>query len=154
MHTLNLSIAFQKEFCSLTVCEKACFTLVLFKLNYLFIFGYTGGLLLWALSVVAASVGCSLVGVHRLFIAVASLVAEQALERVDFSSSSAQAWLPHSMWNLLRPGIEPVSPALAGGFSTTGPRGKSHCKSCSTLKFTVIKHFFFFNFQNSQFFQQ
>ena len=125
MHTLNLSIAFQKEFCSLTVCEKACFTLVLFKLNYLFIFGYTGGLLLWALSVVAASVGCSLVGVHRLFIAVASLVAEQALERVDFSSSSAQAWLPHSMWNLPRPGIEPVSPALAGGFLTTGPPVKS-----------------------------
>ena len=26
------------------------------------------------------------------------------------------------MWNLPRPGIESVSPALAGGFSTTGPR--------------------------------
>ena len=27
------------------------------------------------------------------------------------------------MWNLPGPGIEPVSPALAGGFSTTGPPG-------------------------------
>ena len=29
------------------------------------------------------------------------------------------------MWNLLGPGIEPVSPALAGRFSTTGPPGRS-----------------------------
>ena len=29
------------------------------------------------------------------------------------------------MWNLPGPGIEPVSPALAGRFSTTGPPGKS-----------------------------
>ena len=31
------------------------------------------------------------------------------------------------MWNLPRPGIEPVSPALAGGFFTTEPPGKSAC---------------------------
>ena len=29
------------------------------------------------------------------------------------------------MWDLSRPGLEPVSPALAGGFLTTGPPGKS-----------------------------
>ena len=29
------------------------------------------------------------------------------------------------MWDLPGPGLEPVSPALAGGFLTTGPRGKS-----------------------------
>ena len=28
------------------------------------------------------------------------------------------------MWNLLGPGIEPVSPELAGGFFTTEPPGK------------------------------
>ena len=28
------------------------------------------------------------------------------------------------MWNLPRPGLEPVSPALAGGFLTTAPPGK------------------------------
>jgi len=31
----------------------------------------------------------------------------------------------HGMWDLPGPGIEPVSPALAGGFSTTDPAGKS-----------------------------
>ena len=30
------------------------------------------------------------------------------------------------MWNLPGPGIEPVSPALAGGFLTTAPPGKSY----------------------------
>ena len=29
------------------------------------------------------------------------------------------------MWDVPGPGIEPVSPALAGGFLTTGPPGKS-----------------------------
>ena len=29
------------------------------------------------------------------------------------------------MWDLPRPGLEPVSPALAGGFLTPGPPGKS-----------------------------
>jgi len=33
--------------------------------------------------------------------------------------------LLHSMWNLSGPGIEPVSPALAGRFLSTVPPGKS-----------------------------
>ena len=32
---------------------------------------------------------------------------------------------PAAMWDLPGPGIEPVSPALAGRFLTTGPPGKS-----------------------------
>ena len=31
------------------------------------------------------------------------------------------------MWDLPGPGLEPVSPALAGGFLTTAPPGKSKC---------------------------
>ena len=31
----------------------------------------------------------------------------------------------HGMWDLPRPGLEPVSPALAGRFLTTVPPGKS-----------------------------
>ena len=56
-----------------------------------------------------------------LFIAVrgpltiaASLVAEHRLQ------------LLRGMWDLPRPGLEPVSPALAGRFSTTAPPGKPH----------------------------
>ena len=30
------------------------------------------------------------------------------------------------MWDLPRPGLEPVSPALAGRFLTTAPPGKPH----------------------------
>ena len=33
--------------------------------------------------------------------------------------------VPHSMWDLPGPGLEPVSPALTGGFLTTAPPGKS-----------------------------
>ena len=38
----------------------------------------------------------------------------------------AWASLLRSMWNLLRPGIEPESSALMGRFLPTGPPGKSH----------------------------
>ena len=31
----------------------------------------------------------------------------------------------HGMWDLPGPGLEPLSPALAGGFLTTAPPGKS-----------------------------
>ena len=40
------------------------------------------------------------------------------------SSYGTQVWLPCAMWALPRPGIEPVSPKLQGGFFTTGPPGK------------------------------
>ena len=40
-------------------------------------------------------------------------------------SCGAQAQLPHHRWSLPRPGIKPVSPALAGRFLTTGLPGKS-----------------------------
>ena len=43
----------------------------------------------------------------------------------SFSSCSAWAWLPRGLWNLPQPGTECASPALAGGFLTTGPSGKS-----------------------------
>ena len=44
---------------------------------------------------------------------------------MDFSSHGTWAHLPCSMWNLPRPGIEPISSALAGRLSTTGPPGGS-----------------------------
>ena len=48
----------------------------------------------------------------------------QALER-RLSSCGAQAQLLCGMWDLPGPGIEPGSPALAGGFLATAPAGKS-----------------------------
>ena len=46
--------------------------------------------------------------------------------------SSCGTWAPGGMWNLPRPGIEPMSPALAGRFLTTEPLGKS--QDASILK--------------------
>ena len=48
----------------------------------------------------------------------------QALER-GFSTCGIQAYLPHGMWDLPGPEIEPVAPVLAGGFLTIAPPGKS-----------------------------
>ena len=48
----------------------------------------------------------------------------QALER-RLSSFGAQAYLLHYIWNIPRPGIKPVSPALAGRFLSTALLGKS-----------------------------
>ena len=47
----------------------------------------------------------------------------QALE-CRLSSCGAQALLLCNMWDVPGSGLEPVSPALAGGFSTTAPPGK------------------------------
>ena len=41
------------------------------------------------------------------------------------SSCGTWALLPHSVWTLPRPGIEPMPLALAGGFFTAGPPWKS-----------------------------
>ena len=66
-----------------------------------------------------------------LFIAVrgpltiaASLVAEHRLQTCRLSSCGSRAQLLRGMWDLPRPGLEPMSPALAGRFSTTAPPGK------------------------------
>ena len=48
----------------------------------------------------------------------------RALER-RLSSCGTQASLLHGICDLPGPGLEPVSPALAGGFLTTVPPGKS-----------------------------
>ena len=53
-----------------------------------------------------------------------SLVAEHRLQTRRLSNCGSQAQLLGSMWDLPRPGLEPVSPALAGRFSTTAPPGK------------------------------
>ena len=66
-----------------------------------------------------------------LFIAVrepltiaASLVAEHRVQMRRLSNRGSRAQLLRGMWDPPRPGLEPVSPALAGGFSTTAPPGK------------------------------
>ena len=71
-----------------------------------------------------------------LFIAVrgpltiaASLVAEHRLQTCRLSNCGSRAQLLRGTWDLPRPGLEPVSPALAGRLSTTAPPGKPPIKS-------------------------
>ena len=54
----------------------------------------------------------------------ASLVAEHRLQTRRLSNCGSRAQLLRGIWDLPRPGLEPVSPALAGGFLTTVPPGK------------------------------
>ena len=54
----------------------------------------------------------------------ASLVAEHRLQTRRLSSCGSRAQLLRGMRDLPRPGLEPVSPALAGRFSTPAPPGK------------------------------
>ena len=68
-----------------------------------------------------------------LFIAVrgpltiaASLVVEHRLQKRRLSSCGSRAQSLRGMWDLPRPGLEAVSPALAGRFATTAPPGKPH----------------------------
>ena len=57
---------------------------------------------------------------HRL-----STCSSLALED-KLSSYGVQAQFLQCIWDLPRSGIEPLSPALAGGFFTTGLPGKPH----------------------------
>ena len=96
-------------------------------LNYLFIYLFMAVLGLRFCARAFSS--CSKRG--PLFIAVrwpltvaASLVAEHRLQTRKLSSCGSRAQALRGMWDPPRPGLEPVSPALAGRFSTTAPPGK------------------------------
>ena len=84
-----------------------------------------------------------------LFIAVrgpptiaAPLVAEHRLQTRRLSNCGSRAQLLRGMWDPPRPGLEPVSPALAGRLSTTAPPGKP----ASSLFIEVIIWFFCLSF--------
>ena len=65
----------------------------------------------------------------------------QALEcRLSTCGSRAQPL--RGMWDLPGPGLEPVSPALAGGLPTTAPPGKS------LLLLLSLASLLFFHFKN------
>ena len=64
----------------------------------------------------------------------ASLVAEHRLQTRRLSNHGSRAQLLRGTWDLPRPGLEPVSPASAGRFSTTAPPGKpSYFLNCVVL---------------------
>ena len=70
--------------------------------------------------------GPLLIAVRGPLIIAASLAAEHRLQMRRLSNCGPRAQLLRGMWDPPRPGLEPVSPALAGRFSTTAPPGKPH----------------------------
>ena len=64
------------------------------------------------------------IAVRRPLTIAASLVAEHRLQTRRLSNCGSRAQLLCGTWDLPRPGLEPVSPALAGRLSTTAPPGK------------------------------
>ena len=72
------------------------------------------------------------IAAQSLLIVVASPVAKQRLRGAGalgvvacgFISCGAQVLVLHGMWDLPRPGIKPMSPALAGRFFSMEPRKK------------------------------
>ena len=64
------------------------------------------------------------IAVRRPLTITASPVAEHRLQTCKLSNCGSRAQLLRGLWDLPRPGLEPVSPALAGRFSTTAPPGK------------------------------
>ena len=121
-----------------SLCHYFYFFLI-YLFIYLFIFGCIGSLLLHAgflqLRQAGATLRCSCVSFSSRWLLLLwsmgsrhtgfSTCGSQALEH-RLSSCGAQAYLLHGIWDLPGPGIEPVSPAMAGRFLTTAPTGKSH----------------------------
>ena len=68
--------------------------------------------------------GSLFIAVRRPLTIATSLVAEHKLQMRRLSRCGSRAQLLRGMWDLPRPGLEPVSPALAGRFSTTASPGK------------------------------
>ena len=64
------------------------------------------------------------IALRRPLTIAASLVAEHRLQMRRLSNCGSRAHSLRGMWDPPRPGLEPVSPALAGGLSTTAPPGK------------------------------
>ena len=77
----------------------------------------------WAPLLIAVR-GPLFIAVRGPFTIAAPPIAGHRLQTRRLSSCGSRAQLLRGMWDPPRPGLEPVSPALAGRFSTTAPPGK------------------------------
>ena len=84
---------------------------------YLFIFGCIESSLLCD--------GFSLVSVRGLLVVLGLSYYRLWALACGLSSWGTCGWLLRSVWDLLGPGIKPMTPVLAGGFLTAGPSGTS-----------------------------
>ena len=100
------------------------FFLLLLLLIYLFILAVLGLRFCARAFSSCGKRGPLLIAVRGPLTIAASLVAEHRLQTRRLSNRGSRAHLLRGMWDPPRPGLEPVSPALAGRFSATAPPGK------------------------------
>ena len=88
--------------------------------------------------------GPLLIAMHGPLTIAASLVEEHRPQTRRLSNCGSRAQLLHGMRDPPRPGLEPVSPALAGRFSTTAPPGKPLIVVliCISLMINDVEHSF------------
>ena len=116
-----MSIQILCPFFFLIFNELTCFTYLFTFWGLCWVFVSVRGLSLVVASGGHSSSRCAGLSLSR------PLVVEHRLQTRRLSSCGSRAQLLRGMWDLPRPGLEPVSPALAGRFSTTAPPGKPLC---------------------------
>ena len=78
------------------------------------------------------------IAVRGPLIIATSLVAEHRLQTRRLSNCGSRAQLLRGMWDLPRPGLVPVSPALAGRLPTTAPPGKPELCFLGLIRIAVL----------------
>ena len=125
-------------YCDHTVRSQSWPSLFIFKINLFILFLAALGLRCCTRAFSSCGErGLLFVTVRRLLIVVVSLVGDHGFQACRLSSCGLQAQLLRSVWDLPGPGLEPVSPALAGRFLTTAPLGSPSRR--------LLFFFFFFN---------
>ena len=89
--------------------------------------------LLWGLFLAVASRATVHLGARAPYCSGSSCCGAQALGRVGFSSCGVCG-----MWELPGPGIEPMSPALAGGSPSAAPPGTSRQRFLKCLLYVLL----------------
>ena len=109
---------------SKTLWLKTVIFFFFYKFIYLFIFAVLGLRFCARAFSSCGKRGPLFIAVCETLTIAASVVVENRLQTRRLSSCGSRAQLLRGMWDLPRPGLEPVSPALVGRFSTTVPPGK------------------------------
>ena len=117
--------------------------LFFFFLNFLFIYLFNFGCVLGLRFCARAFSSCGerrplFIAVRRPLTIAAPPVAGHRLQTRRLSNCGSRAQLLRGMWDLPRPGLEPVCPALAGRFSTTAPPGKPGKNLYAVIPYTII----------------
>ena len=134
--SLNLLFPFMSK---VLICCQIFFKFYLFICLFIYLFIYLFMAVLGLRFCARAFSSCGkwgplLIAVRRPLTIKASLVAEHGLQTCRLSDCGSRAQLLRGMWDLPRPGLEPVSSALAGRFSTTEPPGKPCCQTFKEMK--------------------